>query len=721
MSDAIRSAARAGRSNYTEAIKNAIEAHMIPGGSVVKHFEFWQRESDGANKYKGEKYIYHYNTDGSLDILKIDNKKLMDSIRHTYQDSNTLLDMAINAANSVTGFFGSMHTRYNYNFAPMNFVRHSLLSAYTLGIDRGPIEAVKYATTLAGHIVANNGFPKAFQVASLVEEATPASLALLDKMAKEDPFVKNMKEYLDYGGKTTYMESFSLKSNLQKLNDSVGKKGYITKLDQFHALADSWNSMFEFTSRAAAFAVEKERALKDEIAKGTSNVKGPNGEPSPAEKAANTKAATYTKEILNFEELGTHSRGLGAFYMFARPEAIGAKRTIEAVSAAFRDVKSVVDGLPPSIQEDPVAKAKFIEAYTEKQRNARFMIAALSGFGAAMYTMSAMMAPEDEMGRNSVYTDNMDMWTRGARFHIPNSVSSSLGLGKDVVFQVPWGFGPGSFAAAGAQLAGMASGAASLKSGMSNIIFTIAAESFMPIPLSRMPFADSPGRYLIDSILPTVLRPINEFYMNKNGIGQDINSASARRMGDAYTGGDKIPEIYKTITTSLFKESLGDIDISPNSLYFLTNSYMDSLGKVGELLYGTYNLSKGAKEFNVKTDVPLLGAFFGAKVSVDSREFSSVEKQIKEMQRKITTFDTTDPVSAMKYDAKHPMDRPIVDIYNQQKAELDSLRQEANRIRSMGLTPKQRDQMLKIYILRENMVKHSMITMFKAYGVKPDL
>jgi hypothetical protein len=719
LSDAIRAAGRAGRKYYTQSIKNAIDAGIIPG--EIKHFEFWQRDSIDMKKYKGEDYIFHYNQDGSLDILKVTDQKLLNSLRYTYQDANTLLDVA----NKVTGFFGSLHTRYNYNFAPINFVRDTLFNTFNIGADRGPTEAFKYAASIAGNIVANNGLPKAWKVAMLHDKGDPASKALLAKMSQSDGFVRNMVEYLEHGGKTSYTQSFSLKSNLENLSDSVGKSGMVTKLDQFNNLMDIWNNMFEFTSRAAVYAQEKERALKEQIANGLSDKKGPNGEMSPAEKAAAFQAATYAKEMTNFEQKGTYSRGLGALYMFIRPSAISAKRAIEAVAPAFRNIDDVVAGLPANIQNDKVAEAKFRTAYAEKQRNARIMITALSGAGYLMYMMAEMMAPDDEWGRNLVKNDNMQQWTRNARFHIPNSVSVPMGLGKDIVFQVPWGFGLGAFAASGAQVAGMTRGNTSLSDGLSNMILSIMADSFVPIPISKIPPSEMPLAFAIDSMMPTVVRPLTEFLMNKNGLGQDINSATARRLGDAYTGGDNIPEIYKKVAQELFKADVpgvgvGGISISPNTLYFFTNSYLDGIGKLGELAYSMTDLSRGAKEFNPKTDVPLIGSFFGSKANVDSREFSSVSKQLENIQRKINTFDTQAPVEGLKYDMQHPMHRIAVDIYKSQIVELNKVRGEANAIRNMpGITPKQRDQLLKIYILQENMIKHEMISMFKTYGIKP--
>jgi hypothetical protein len=720
MSDAIRAAGRAGRRYYTQSIKNAIEEKIIPG-DIAKTYKFSERNDVDMKKYKGEDYIFHYNQDGSLDILRVTDQKVLNSLRYTYQDANTLLDVA----NRVTGFFGSLHTRYNYNFAPMNFLRDTLFNSFNIGADRGPVEAVKYATSIAANIVANNGFSKAWKVAMLHDKGDPASKALLAKMASEDGFTKNMVEYLEHGGKTSYTQSFSLKTNLEKLNESVGKSRQITKLEQFNTFVDAWNNMFEFTSRAAIYAQEKERALKEQIANGLSTTPGPNGQMSAAEKAAAFQAAVYAKEMTNFEQKGTYSRGLGALYMFIRPSAISAKRSIEAVAPAFRNIDDVVAGLPANIQSDPTAVAKFRAEYADKQRNARIMITALSGMGYLMYMMAVMMAPDDELGRNNVKNDNMQQWTRNARFHLPNSVSVPMGLGKDVIFQIPWGFGLGAFAAAGAQVGGMTQGITSLRDGMSNIVLSIMADSFVPIPLSKIPASEAPLAFAIDSLMPTVVRPLTEFLMNKNGIGQDINSATARRMGDAYTGGDKIPEVYKKAAQELFKSDVpgfgvGTVNVSPNTLYFFTNSYLDGIGKLAELSYGMFNLSKGAKDFNPKTDLPLLGSFFGSKSNIDSREFSSVEKQIKAIQQNLNTFDTVAPVEGIKYDLQNPMHRDIVEIYKRQLVQLNKLREDAQQIRlNQSITPKQRDAMLKMTILEQNLMKHEMITMFKAYGVKP--
>lgn len=730
INDAYRSAGRAGRRNYTQAIKNGLKPNkynptgtdVLPG-EVINTIKFEERNTTDMSKYKGGANIFHYNADGSVDIIRIREPKILNALRYSFRDASPMLDFA----NSVTGFFGAMHTRYNYNFAPLNFVRDTLTNAWTIGASRqmGPVAAVQYLGSVSAQIV-KNGLGKAMHVALLEEKGDAASKKMLLDAA-QDPFVRDMLEYLRFGGKTTYLQGFSLKSNLEQLSqNTIGRSKIITNLEDAARLIDTWNNMFEFTGRTAAYSIYKDKALARNIAEGLSNVKGPQGQMSPAERAAAVEAAAFVKNLANFEKVGEKGRELGAAYMFIRPSATGAVRAVEAVLPAFTREKYEEADLPPQIANDPAAKAEYIKNFRRDRRNAQIMVGALMGAGYALYWLSSLAAPDDEWRRNNTKTDNMEQWTRFARFHIPNNVSQSLGLGKDVVFQIPWGFGLGAFAAAGAQIAGMTIGNASIKEGLGNIVGTILPDSFLPLPMSKIPITDSPIHWLVDSIAPTVLRPFVEFISNKNGIGQAINSASQRRMGDAFTGSDRIPEVYKDAAKWWFRKTGGEGfagvpgDISPNTIYFFANSYLDGVAKIGELTYNWANLDKGAKEFNPKNDIPLFGSFFGAKTNVDSREYGKVEEKIKEIDKRLVTMEKDDPTVYAKYISKNPLHPSIVEVYQSKQGELNALRQQATEIRNMrGLAPKQRDQILKIITLEQNMLKHQMVMQFKALGLEP--
>jgi hypothetical protein len=718
LNDAYRSAARAGRKDYTQAIKNAVEKGLIPG-KIEDKIKFAERNVANLAKYKGANstYLFHYNEDGSIDIIKINDLNVLRALRYSFRDASPMLEMA----NAVTGFFGATHTRFNYNFAPLNFVRDALTNAWNIGTSRqlGPAKSLAYIANISTQ-VAKNGLGKAMEVALLHEKGDPTSMRILEQRAKNDPYTRDLLEYLRFGGKTVYMEGFSLSSNLQALNKGLNQSRIVATYEGFTRLIDSWNNMFEFSSRAVAYSMYKQEALKKNIAGGMSNRRGPEDQMSPAEEAASTEAAAFVKNLANFEKVGEYGRELGAAYMFIRPSATGAVRAIEAVLPAFTTEKQERADLPPQIANDEAAVEEYMKNFRQERKNAQRMITALIGGGMFLWTMSMLMSPDDDWERNSTKSDNMQQWTRFARFHIPNEVSEQLGLGKDVVFQIPWGFGLGAFASIGAQICGIGFGNTTFKEGMGNIVSSILADSFLPLPISKIEVTESPMKWAVDSIMPTVFRPVVEYLMNTNGVGQAINSATTRRLGEAFTGGDRIPEVYKTLSKDMYRQSLGAIDMSPNTLYFFTNSYLDGIAKMFlELPYSLTDLAQGEKTFNPKTDVPLFGSFFGAKTNVDSREYGKMEIKIKEMSQRLTTLEADSPELYAEYISKNPLVPKIVDIYQERQGDLSALRQKATEIRNMKyLSPKDRDSLLKITIMEQNFLKHMMAEDFKAYGLE---
>lgn len=728
--DGYRAASRAGRRDFTQSVENAVEpttskdaynptgTGVLPG-RVVKTVPFFERATTDLSKYKGanSKYIFNYKADGSLNIIAIDNPLLLHAIRYPFTEKSPLWD----AANRITGLFGSMHTRFNYNFAPKDFVVNTLTNAWNAATDEkvGPVRSAAYLKDV-GMAVLRNGLGKAMNIAVLHEMGDVGSKKRMEDMAAKDPFIHDMLEMIRYGGKSTYMESFSLKSNLENLSqNSFGKNNIITDPVSATKLLDSWNNMFEFTSRTAMYSLYKKQALEKNIADGMSDKKGPNGELSPAERAAATEAAAFTLNLANFSQQGEWGKVMGGLYMFSKPSSTGAVRALEAVLPAFTSVKRAMQDLPPVIANNPTAKAKYEETFRIRKRNASFMTGSLIAMGAGLFALSSMGAPDDEWDRNATLSDNLEQWTRYARFHIPNDVSEKIGLGKDVVFQIPWGFGPGAFAASGAQFAAMLAGTISPWEAFSNITFTVMTDAFLPLPMSKIPFTDNKVMWALDSVAPTVIRPFIEWVANMNGVGQAINSASQRRMGDAYTGGDRIPEVYKDVADGLYEATLGGFDISPNTMYFFTNSYLDGVAKIAELMYSWTNLGKGEKDFNPKTDLPLFGSFFGAKTNVDSREYGKMEQEIKEIDKRLNTLDKRNPVLYAEFVAKYPLYPSIVEEYQKAQGELNEMRQRATEIRTNKyLSIKDRDQLLKLVILEQNMLKHRLVEDFKAMGLK---
>jgi Large polyvalent protein associated domain 38 len=710
MSDAYRSADRAGRRNLTQSIKNALpKSEKNPNGTGVilgnvrAHIPFAERDKTDMSQFKGGANIFHYNDDGSIDVLQVGEEHILEAIRYAFKHEKPLVDLA----NAITGWVGAQHTRYNVNFAPKNFVTDMFTNAWNMGGGMmGPLAAPKYVGLVATRVL-QNGLGKAWEIALLNEKGDEQSQQRMANSAKKDPFVRDMLELIKYGGKTAYIESFSIKNNTEKLKKLEKNSWIADTKESIDNLLDTWSSMFELTSRTAAYGMFREYYYKKNLEK--------NMDEKSAYQAACTQAAAETKNLTNFEKVGTYGRELGALYMFIRPSAISATRAIETAAPAFTTLDVAKRHMPAAVQNDPAAVEEYIKNFKQLRTNSQIMIATLMGAGYATYWMAMMMAPDDEWKRNSVRTDNMQQWTRNARFHMPDS----LGLGRDIIIQIPWGFGLGAFPAIGAQIGGMYHGQTSIKDGLGNIAGSILTDSFLPIPISKIPVSEQPLKWAFDSVVPSVLRPISEYIMNMNGIGQAINSATMRRFGDAFTGGDRIPEVYKDFTAWLYNKTQGAWDVSPNTAYFLTNSYIDGIARIGEMSYNWVDLSKGEKAFNPKTDLALLGSFFGSKSNVDAREFSSIQEKIKDLDTRLKTLNKTNRATAIEFRADHPGVENAISVYNQQVARLDKIRKRANEIRAMEIPPIDKQELLRLNILQQNMLKHEIIERLKVYGVEP--
>jgi hypothetical protein len=245
----------------------------------------------------------------------------------------------------------------------------------------------------------------------------------------------------------------------------------------------------------------------------------------------------------------------------------------------------------------------------------------------------------------------------------------------------------------------------------------LGLDSFLPIPVSRISPLEDPAAWAMDSVMPSAMRPFLEYVMNKDALGRDIYNNRQTRGGDAYTGGDNIPETYKAAAHALFDATKGAVDVSPNTLYFWASNYVDGLAKLGSTAVGLGLTATGQKDFNPKTDTILFDSFFGAPSNVDSKEFSNVENQIKNLERRLNTLKQ-DPALYTSFMAENPTSQFIVDFYNKEVGgNLNQIRKLMNDIRMMrDISPKERSDMLKNLLPASNMVKRNLIDVFKQVG-----
>lgn len=700
LADGATAAMRAGRRDLTLSIKNAINDGIIKGEKVGT-IKFSDRYLKGEKKeeFGGPDKIFHYLDNGTIEVYKINEKNQSEAIRRTWRESSPILDVI----NGFTSGIGQTHTRFNPGFAPMNFVRDTFTNAGVISAELGPVAAGRLIASVSAD-VSRGGLYRVGNFLRLYEQGDAKSLKEIERLAggtkpyknlsEKEKFYRDITEYIMLGGRVSYLQGLAAKGALDKLVKDVGRSGILKTKDQIFDFFDAYNDIFEIAARTSTY-----RVLRNEyIARGLS------------EEEASVKATNYAKNLANFEQVGKYGKTMGALFMFFRPAATGAVRAIDALApafgfneAAFRaeaeaEGKAGIKGRTPQDIDNAVATLR------ERQRTAQITMLALAGIGVSAYMIAMMLSGDDDEGRNRVATDDMARWTRYARFPIP---------GTDKFFQIPWGFGPGAFAAAGAQIAGAVMGRTSLGDALSNIA-TIGLDSFVPIPFSRISPLDNFPAFAIDSFTPSIARPFVEYVMNLDGLGREIYNNRQSRFGDAYTGGDNIPEIYKKAARSLFDMTTGDVDISPNSLYFFASNYLDGWAKMLSTGFNVGALVMSDKQFDAKNDTLLLSSFVGGKSNVDAREFSKAENTIKGYERQINSLKDK-PELLDRFMEKNGYKYELVRAYNHEiNGPLRKVREAANIVRadpnlSMGERKAQLEEIVKI----QNTIKRQILDMFQ--------
>ena len=387
-----------------------------------------------------------------------------------------------------------MHTRYNPAFAPMDFIRNVFTNAFTLGSEVGPGVAGRVLKAMAAE-VASGGLYRSWKFVSLYTNGKLADINRLaggnapyDTLTSAQKYYRDMQDYVKLGGKVSYLQGIAAKGALDTLMKDIDRSGLMQRKDQIDKFFDIYNDTFELASRLSAF-----RIMRDEyVSRGESP------------ESAAVHSVETTKNLANFEQVGRYGKEMGALFMFFRPAATGAVRAIDALAPAFKikfDDKRIAQELAAQMTNAGKRKysdtevASIIKSMREQRRNGQVMAASLAGAGAAMFMIALMLAGDDDEGRNRLLTDDMSRWTRYARIFVP---------GFENPIQIPWGFGPGAFAAAGSQIAAMASGSrVSMGEALSNIA-TIGLDSFLPLPISRISPTDNFPAFAIDSLLPSV-------------------------------------------------------------------------------------------------------------------------------------------------------------------------------------------------------------------------
>jgi hypothetical protein len=731
-------ASRAGRgTDVTQTIKNLIKLGIIKSARP-KVFTFEERNAPDFDysQVQGRDKVLHYNEDGSVEVFSIKDPDMLEAIKVPYREMN----LAVKIGNNLTSLFGQLHTRYNPAFAPMDLIRNTITNAGLISAREGGKEAREYLTAVAAN-VARNGLWKSGKLSNLLAKN---NIAELNKLAKTDPFYRDVLEMRKYGGATFYRMSFNISNTMEELKEQVGPNKILTQPNMLARWIDAYNDAFELTSRVSAYTLRKQNNIAEAKKQGL-DVDDPK-----VMEDINKEAAAFALSLMDFRKIGKYGREMGAWFMFIRPATTGAVDAIDALRPGFfLKPKSAVEKgfarLEPEIQglfetqglaqeierikgnkrpdkkkiaaleQEIVGREKAFDAFEKRQltraKNARNTAMFTIATGAALYAMAVMASGDDDEGRNRVLTDDMSRWTRYLRLPV---------IGDKGFFQVPWGFGVSSLASAGAQVAALARGASSFKEFAGNMV-EIGMDSFLPIPTSRInPFesAENFGAWLLDSATPSVARPLVELVLNVDAMGNPIYNSRSGKYADAFSGSTRPSELHRVITEGIFNLSDGDISVSPDTVAFVLNNYADGINHLAE---NSFNLSltlMGDKNFDAKKDTFLLRSFIGRNSNYDAREYAEAEKGIKKLSQQLKTFeDLGTPEQVNKFYRENPNADILVDTYNKGRGQLSKLQAERKQILlDRSLTPKQREDFVQSVQIEINYLKKLLVEDFKAYS-----
>lgn len=702
IADLNRAAGREGITNVAAEVAR-LGAMGTTASRVGEPITFGERFRTGLDPYKGTKEeaanrFFLYKPDGTVEVWNIASPEIRDAVKGFVDEPQAWATWL----SKLTAGVASMHTRWNPSFPVYNYTRDAITNGPLVGAKYGPKVAAQYTATVVSKVV-DGGLVKGFKVARLLANN---NLTEIKRLAKTDSFYAALDDYVTNGGMVTYRDAIDLQSIKDRLYDAVdvqrGKKKFATSVQTLMDGLDIWNDGFELTSRAAGYSVVKPQIV--------ARMKAELGRELTADEMAkaNFEATQFVRGLFNYSEVGKYGREMGALFMFSRSAVTGATRFWDALAPAFQNVDERLASVPREVftggakDEAEVAQriATYRKNFEQEQKYARLIGMGMMGMGMAMYNMALMASDNDSMGRNKVLMDNMDIWQRNAR--IPVGIE-----GMDYL-NVPWGFGFGMFGAVGAQLASVTAGGQSIMDAASNMI-PIAMDSAIPIPAPQYSPFDHPTAFFVNSVMPSVVRPLLEYALNVDAFGKEIYVNRMNQYSDPYTGGERLPEIY-TATTSWLAElpgATGEVIISPKTLHFFVNSYLDGVGRIVSSGAGLGSVAAGSSELDLKQMVPIVSSFIGVNTSYDARQYQDTRRLVGEYKQRLQAFENR-PEQLQAYLERNPNAQLIVDYYDKySNRRLRDIQAAMNRVRESDQPQyAKRDQLESLGELRDIEMKN---------------
>lgn len=743
MINAGKSATRAARADIVPTLVNLMKPHPVSGKKYVKgemvgvikfkdrykgEINFEEADGKGGKKWVGQNKFYNYLKNGDIEVWRVDDENIIQSLRPDWQPSKGILERAKNASRTLTSWIGQGHTRYQLKFAIYDFPRNLFANAGALAAEMGGATAGKYIASVGHEVFMRARIPQVWRLANAHFNGDWNAIKKMggynEKTGQwKDTFARDAYQYLQRGGKISIVRSWQTRSRLEQLVDVANKsdlrKNVESSVTALNRIFDLWMDGFELVARVQAYRVAKSYAM--------------NTRKMPEVEAE--QYGVYTaKNLANFEKRALADLP-AALYAFWPPSATGAVRAIDAITPAVRltapkilggtTIENILEELPEEIKNDPQARAAYAKRYEELKRNGQGAIAFYAGAGFMFYMMALSLGSavkelydDDENPKNPVQDDSKELWTRNIRIPLD---WLDLPAFKDKYFQIPWGFGMGAFGAIGAQVAAVVTNGQN-KIDFAGNVATIGVDSFLPLPFARYNPFDSPFNWFMSSVLPTSLRPFFEYGVNVNGLGQSIYRSYYNRFGPSFSGSENVEEAYRDIAKMIREATLGEYQPDPNVVRYILTSYIDGVAAMGADIYNLW-LSFGteSKDFDPKTDMVFFDNFIGNKVSPSFIKFEDANKELEAFKKRYDSF-IVDPDSenTRRFLAKYPDAPAIVGLYNKQVSNLRQFREMTTFGEIYADTPQERKDYKKEMNKIRDVYMDQVTALYEAYKDKMD-
>jgi ADP-ribose pyrophosphatase YjhB (NUDIX family) len=650
ISEAKKAAGRAPGNRIATIIHNYVAEGYIKGKISKTPLTTLDNYVLGKNANRGDDIVLYRDPEGDIYEVKIDDPNIAAAIQAKTHD---LIPIAEPFATATT-LMAQTNTRFNPMFWLKNFFVDPLTNTFIIASEQGFTAARQYAGRVISDLWDNKGTTKAMNFMRLYAKG---ELEQIGELAAKDAWYRDALEFVNIGGKVSYLSGLRNETQMDEMYKKLGPGKVVRTVEQLAAFVDPMTEGLELALRVSAFRTAKT---------------------FPEFQGDARKAAAYSKDLANFEQIGQWGKWMGAWFMFSRPSATGASRLYDALS---------------------------------KGKYAKQTVLTSAAFGSSVFFLSMLMGGDDDEGRNRAEHDDPARWVRNWRLFIP---------GYESPVQIPWGFGFGSVGAASAQLSMFLFGKSDAKEFAGNMK-TIAAET-AGLPVSQMSFIDNPFAFMLDSITPTVAKPLLQMVADVDSLGRPVFHKGQSKYVSAYMGGENIPESVKYISETMFdtfKEVLPQSalkGLSADGLHFIANSYLGgvyrTINQMDSSLRATGIFTENEqKDINVVKATLLLSGFVGTAANYDYRQFSEVKGEIDQYKKVLRTYKDRDPDKYAEYKEEHPgRERAVKYFENQENSALRDLREQANKLKLRYKdSPKEREEVLKENRERQNDVMRRMV------------